>query len=80
MNVGNRRPVGKCGDCGGVVSVPTVWLGVVPPRPTCEACGAVEDQTARLPVLPMVPPGGRPRRSPDLTCEIRTDWSVPTYA
>lgn len=54
---GNVRVVGKCGICGGRVTVPTVFWSVVPPKPTCESCGAVVDETAFLPTLPM-----RPRR------------------
>lgn len=53
--VGNVRVVGKCGVCGGRVTVPTIWWGVVPPTPTCESCGALVDDTAFLPVLPMKP-------------------------
>lgn len=51
----NRKVVGKCSICGGVVSVPTVIWSVVPPVPTCESCGAVMDQTANLPTVPMRP-------------------------
>jgi hypothetical protein len=52
---GSRSTVGTCGSCGGRVSVPTVWMSVVPPVPMCETCGA----TARPdhgPVVPMNPP------------------------
>jgi hypothetical protein len=45
--------VGKCSLCGGRVILPTIWWGVVPPRATCEKCGAVEDQDHNLPVIPM---------------------------
>lgn len=48
--------VGKCGLCGGVVSVPRLWFGVGRPPATCEQCGAVRDDTAHLPTLPMVAP------------------------
>ena len=45
---GNNRPVGKCSQCGGVVSVPRIWHGVNRPVPTCERCGAGEDEAASL--------------------------------
>ena len=58
----NVKIVGKCGICGGRVTVPAVWWSVVPPVPTCESCGAVMDDTAHLPTLPMRPrPRARPR-------------------
>jgi len=53
----NTRVVGRCSQCGGVVSVPTVFLSVVPPVPTCEQCGAVMNRAANLPVVPTVPMG-----------------------
>jgi hypothetical protein len=55
----NVKVVGKCGICGGRVVVPAVWLGVIPPTPTCEKCGAVVDDTAFLPTLPMKPKARR---------------------
>jgi len=51
----NRRIIGKCGICGAVVSVPTIIHSVKRPVPTCERCGAVADETASLPVIPMLP-------------------------
>lgn len=54
---GNYRVVGKCGLCGGRVTVPDFWLSVVPPVPSCERCGAAVDDTAFLPTLPMRPKG-----------------------
>jgi len=47
------RVLGKCSICGGRVTVPLVWLGVIPPVPTCESCGAMAD--APGPVIPMKP-------------------------
>ena len=50
-----QTTVGTCGLCGGKVSVPTVWMSVIPPTPICEDCGA----TAKVnhgPTLPMNPP------------------------
>ncbi len=35
-----KRTVGRCGNCGGVVTVPTAFMSVNPPIPTCESCGA----------------------------------------
>lgn len=48
--------LGECSICGGSVTVPTVWMGISPPTPSCKSCGA----TAR-------PAGGRviPMRKPD---------------
>ena len=34
-----NTPVGTCVACGGPVTVPGAWLGVIPPVPTCERCG-----------------------------------------
>jgi hypothetical protein len=57
MRTLDDRVVGKCGICGGLVTVPTVWHSVVPPTPQCQKCHAVKDETANLPTVPMVPPG-----------------------
>lgn len=51
-----HKPVGRCSLCGGLVTIPMVWHGVQPPKATCEACGAVEDTSAKLPVIPTVKP------------------------
>ena len=45
--------IGKCSICGGPVSVPEIWHGVVPPTPTCERCGATHEPQDSLPTLPM---------------------------
>lgn len=55
---GDRRPVGKCSCCGGVVSLPVAWWSVNRPVPTCERCGAVADETDPLPVVKTRPVGG----------------------
>jgi hypothetical protein len=34
--------LGKCSKCGGDVKVPSVWMSVVPPVPTCSSCGATK--------------------------------------
>ena len=49
----NNRIVGKCSKCGGIVSIPTVWMSVNRPIASCEKCGAYEDETAHLPEIPM---------------------------
>ena len=46
--------VGTCSRCGGYVVVPALWLGVVPPTPTCSSCGAVAAPTG-LPVIDTIP-------------------------
>jgi hypothetical protein len=35
-----NTPIGTCSLCGGTVSVPEHWMGVAPPVPCCERCGA----------------------------------------
>ena len=40
----NGSTVGTCSRCGGPVMVPAVWLGVVPPVPTCARCGSTAKQ------------------------------------
>ena len=64
---GNQQIIGRCSLCGGVVSMPLVWLGVTRPVARCERCGAVADEAARLPVVPMVEPGRPARRPVDVT-------------
>ena len=51
----NRRPVGRCSQCGGVVSVPVIFHSVCRPVPSCESCGAVMDEAHGLPVVPTRP-------------------------
>lgn len=41
--------LGACSLCGGEVTIPTVWHGVIPPTPTCSRCHAVENKA----VIPM---------------------------
>ena len=55
----SNRPVGKCSRCNGVVSVPSVWMGVQRPPQRCESCGAVADPTEHLPTIKMLPPKGQ---------------------
>ena len=49
-----NHPVGTCSICGGRVTVPSVWHGVIPPIPTCESCGAMAAQHG--PIIQMQPP------------------------
>lgn len=37
--------IGTCSICGGAVTAPTAWSGVVPPVPTCSLCGAIKTQS-----------------------------------
>jgi len=56
-----NRTIGTCSICGGNVTLPNVWGGVVLPTPTCERCGA----TAKPPELPAIPMN--PRQTPSVT-------------
>lgn len=38
------RVLGTCSLCGGPVTVPDVWGGILPPVPCCQSCGAVRKQ------------------------------------
>jgi uncharacterized Zn finger protein len=51
----NEITIGKCSICGGEVTCPQVWHGIVPPTPRCRNCGAVPKAT-RGPVIPMEKP------------------------
>lgn len=44
--------IGTCSLCGGAVTVPTLWGGIIPPTPTCSSCGAVK-KAAHGPVVEM---------------------------
>src|SRR5690606_4841625 len=48
----SKTIMGTCSLCGGRVTVPTVWMGINPPDPTCEQCGAM----CYGPVIDMRPP------------------------
>lgn len=37
----NTQIIGTCSLCGGPVTLPLIWGSVVPPTPTCAACGAL---------------------------------------
>ena len=49
---------GTCGRCGGAVVTPTIWMGIYPPVPTCQSCGATPKQ-AHGPVIDMDEPKPR---------------------
>lgn len=49
-----ERTIGTCSLCGGEVTLPTVWWGVVPPVPTCSRCGATA--ASQGPVIEMEKP------------------------
>lgn len=51
----NVKVVGKCSICGGPVVLPSVIWMVGRVLPKCEKCGAVKDETANLPTIPMKP-------------------------
>ena len=68
----DRRVIGKCSQCGGVVSIPTFIMSVNRPVPSCESCGAVMDITANLPVIPTRPV----KRSRKLICNGRNQRLV----
>lgn len=50
-----NKVIGTCSNCGGRVTIPDVWYGVVPPAPTCDGCGATKAQSFG-PVIQMDPP------------------------
>jgi hypothetical protein len=52
---GSKTTIGTCGLCAGPVSVPNVWMGIIPPQPACESCGATAAPN-HGPTLPMNPP------------------------
>ena len=47
----NNIPIGKCSECGGVVSVPQAYMSVNRPPEKCERCGAVADPARGLPTV-----------------------------
>lgn len=51
----DNRVIGRCSECGGTVSLPTVWHSVNRPTPKCEGCGATADPRYYLPTIPMLP-------------------------
>lgn len=47
------RVIGVCGNCGGDVVAPDVWMGINPPPRRCRDCGSTVRREG--PVLPMGP-------------------------
>jgi len=47
------KTIGRCSICGGAVTMPDIWMGINPPVPTCESCGATAKP--RGPVIDMEP-------------------------
>jgi hypothetical protein len=58
----DKTVVGICSRCGGDVTLPTIWHGVVPPVPTCEECGAMANLRPNLPIIPTKPAKWKERR------------------
>lgn len=50
-----NKVIGRCSICNGNVVVPDVWMGVIPPTPTCSSCGATKSINDHLPVIEMTP-------------------------
>lgn len=46
--------IGTCSRCGGPVTVPDAWGGIIPPTPTCATCGATA--AGYGPIIQMNPP------------------------
>lgn len=46
--------IGTCSLCGGPVQIPTVWMAITPPVPTCGKCGATQ-KDSHGPVIEMEP-------------------------
>ncbi len=49
--------IGTCSICGGPVTVPAAWSGIIQPPPTCQSCGAVSAHHGQIiemrPVAPV---------------------------
>lgn len=50
-----NKQIGICGNCGGRVTVPENWMGMYPPTPKCESCGATP-RSSEAERMPMNPP------------------------
>ena len=52
--------LGTCSICGGAVTLPAVWFGVVSPVPTCSRCGATaKKHTHVIDMQPRAPNNAR---------------------
>lgn len=70
----SSRTVGTCSICGGRVSVPDHWMGIYPPVPSCDSCGAHMKQP-HGPVVPMEKPGEQ--KTPKLSLGWdKLDWHL----
>lgn len=46
--------IGTCGNCGGMVTLPTAWWSIFPPTPQCQSCGSTPRES-HGPTIPMNP-------------------------
>lgn len=60
-----RQIIGTCSICGGAVTLPELWGGVLPPTGTCEKCGATEKPN-HGPTIPMNKRGSNVVEWPDM--------------
>ncbi len=52
----NNTPIGKCSQCGGIVSFPKAYMSINRPVPQCESCGAtVVNEGRKLPTIETKP-------------------------
>jgi hypothetical protein len=77
----NDIVVGKCSLCGGSVTVPTVWHGILRPTATCQSCGATEKNN--LPVIQMEKPAKRNVTTITVgktfgTADVDSEWKITT--
>jgi hypothetical protein len=49
----NEKVIGRCGNCGGEVTVPLSFMSTMKPVPTCNQCGSTAKTAG--PVIPMNP-------------------------
>lgn len=42
------KVLGSCSICGGNVVIPLVWMGIYPPTPYCNSCGAVREEEKKI--------------------------------
>lgn len=63
------RTIGTCSYCHGRVAIPSAWLGIYPPTPTCQKCGA-RAAPSFGPLIPMLAPTPAVERIVDLDTKI----------
>jgi len=49
--------IGTCSECGGRVTIPRIWMSVIPAIPSCEHCGAIPAEP-HGPIIKMKPSSG----------------------